>query len=254
MKKNILYLFVACIFTSFMMSCSDEMYTLPESENLGSGETILLTTTAENLQPVTKISDIQNWTGTGSNSSVLAIQWVTAKDIEHPTNDEIHFLAWGYRWNNPAPKGIDMVEAIVQKDPRLFVVLAEQWGGTVIKGFAYDGNNDGKICISSATGTVLTQDDFINGIYDAESTESFDGLTTTDPNDLWIGGWMDAYATYWLGTNGTNVPTSFEYSSVLVSGRSLENNSWDAWTFSSINSGHVNVDPKPALMKAAPNN
>jgi len=254
MKKNILYLFAACIFTSFMMACSEEMYTLPESENLGSEETILLTATTENLQPVTKISDIQNWAGTGSNSSVLAIQWVTAKDIEHPTDDEIHFLAWGYRWNNPAPKGFAMVTAIAQKDPRLYVVVASEWGGVVIKGFAYDGNNDGKICIRSTTDTILTQDNFTNGIYRASNSQSFDGLTTTDPADLWMGGWYEAYATYWLGTNGTSVPSNYTYSSYLVDQRPLANNSWDAWTFSTINSAEVNVDPRPDLMKAAPNN
>lgn len=254
MKKFLCYLFTACIFTSFMMSCNEDMYTLQESEDLGSADATLLTAITGNTPSVTKVSDIQNWTGTGSNSSVLAIQWVTASDIEHPADSEIHFLAWGYRWNTPAPTGYAMVAAIAQKDPRLYVVVSTEWGGVVIKGFAYDGNNDGKISIGTATSTVLTEDNFTNGVYIAPSSQSFDGLTPSDPNDLWMGGWMQSYATYWLGTNGTNVPTNFSYSSDVVSGRNLANNSWDAWTFSTINSGEVNVDPRPDLMQAAPNN
>ena len=251
--KKILNLLIAYAFASFIVSCSEDLYTLPENENLTEVNSIL-SRTSENLQPVTKISDIQNWTGTGSNSSVLAIQWVTATDIEHPADNEIHFLAWGYKWDNPAPKGINMITAIAQKDPRLYVVLASEWGGIVIKGFAYDGDNDGKICIRNGSSTVLTQDNFTNGVYMASSSQSFDGLTTSDPEDLWMGGWMEAYATYWLGSEGVNIPSSFTYSNDLVSGRTLANNSWDAWTFSTINSAEVNVDPKPNLMKAAPNN
>lgn len=252
MKKIISNLLLACLCTSFMMSCSEDMYTLPESENRGTVDAAQLAITSSS-QSITTINDIQNWTGTGSNRSVLAIQWVTAADIEHPTDNEIHFLAWGYRWNTPAPTGCDMVEAIAAKDPRLFVILAEQWGGITIKGFAYDGNGDGSIKISNSSLT-LTQADFTNGVYWEQSGDSFDGMITDNSNDYWMGGWMQAYATYWLGTNGTNVPTNFSYSSDVVSGRNLANNSWDAWTFSTINSGEVNVDPRPDLMQAAPNN
>ena len=248
--KKFIHLLVACIFANFIVSCSEDMYTLPENGNPMKVNTTL-SRASETLQSVVNINDIQNWTGTGSNSSVLAIQWVTATDIKHPADNEIHFLAWGYKWDNPAPKGINMIRAIAKKDPRLYVVLASEWGGIVIKGFAYDGDNDGKICIRNGSSTVLTQDNFTNGVYMASSSQSFDGLTTSDPEDLWMGGWMEAYATYWLGTTGTNVPSSFTYSNDLVSGRTLANNSW---TFSTINSAHANVDPKPNLMKAAPNN
>ncbi|MBC5619615.1 hypothetical protein AALK14_10425 [Butyricimonas hominis] len=250
--KNLLNLIFACIFASFILSCSEDMYTLPENEKLTEVNTTL-SRASENLQPVTKISDIQNWTGTGSNSSILAIQWVNAKDITKPQDNEIHFLAWGYYWDSPTPTGMDMVMAIAQKDPRLYVVVGEQWGGIVIKGFAYDGDNDGFIKICKGSTVVLTEENFTNGIY-WEEGQSFDGLTPSDPDDLWMGGWMETYATYWLGAEGINVPSQYTYSTELVDQRQLKKNSWDAWTFSTINSAEVNVDPRPDLMKAAPNN
>ncbi len=251
--KSIFKLFVACVITSFMMSCNEDTYnSLPE--NLNSAEESLVSRAISGTtQTVTSIDHILNWTGAGSNRSVLAIQWVSAKDITKPQDDEIHFLAWGYRWDSPTPTGLDMVIAIAQEDPRLYVVLGEQWGGYVIKGFAYDGDNDGSIKICKGSTVVLTEASFTNGIC-WEEGQSFDGLTPADPDDLWMGGWLETYATYWLGADGINVPNQYTYSSYLVDQRPLANNSWDAWTFSTINSAEVNVDPRPDLMKAAPNN
>lgn len=46
----------------------------------------------------------------------------------------------------------------------------------------------------------------------------------------------------------------YEYSNFYVNNRFLENKSWDAWTFSPINSTETNTTPRPELLKAAPNN
>ena len=250
MKKSIFCMLTAWVSVGFLASCSEDNFMLPEMENLSTANTVL--TVQENLPPVTTINDIQNWTGTGNNQSVLTIQWVTAKNIERPTDDEIHFLAWGYRWASSAT-GIDMVKAIAKKDPRLYVILANQWGGITIKGFGYDGNNDGQIKISNSFLT-LTETNFVDGVYWEQSGQSFDGMTTSNSEDLWMGGWMQAYASYWIGYTGDTVPDGFDYSSDLVDQRKLENYSWDAWTFSTINSAEFNVEPRPDLLKAAPNN
>lgn len=95
-----------------------------------------------------KISDIKNWTGEGENQSVMAIQWISrdVKDLLNPKDEEIFFLAWGYKWKNTDERtGYDMIEAIAKKDPRLFVLIMPDGNqGMVIKGFGYDGNGDGK--------------------------------------------------------------------------------------------------------------
>lgn len=198
-------------------------------------------------------SSLENWTGEGEKRSAFAVQWITGDNVGELADDKVFFLAWGYRWKEEeSPKGIDMLKAIAKNDPRLFVVLAEQWGGITVKGLAYDGNNDGKISICRATDVILTQDNFIDGIYTAGSAENFDELTTADPADLWMGGWNKAYASYWLG-KGEIVPEAeeFNYSPVVVSGRSLEDLSWDVWTLSSINSSMQNNSPIPRLIRAA---
>ena len=52
-----------------------------------------------------KISDITNWTGSGENQSVLAIQWITGEveDWSHPEDRDVFFRAWGYKWEKANP-------------------------------------------------------------------------------------------------------------------------------------------------------
>jgi len=209
-----------------------------------------------------KLSDIRNWTGTGANRSALAIQWIAGNvnDLLHPADDEILFLAWGYRWN-PAdtPTGYDMIRAIAKKDPRLFVlVVPDENREMIIKGFGYDGNADGKIEIKSpdtptGNGIHLTETDFRDGIREhANPLDNLDNFTVLSGGDYWIGGWHEAYTTYWLG-NGDAVleADEYEYSNFYANHRLLEDKSWDAWTFSPINSTETNTAPRPELLQAA---
>lgn len=192
-------------------------------------------------------SDLKHWTGAGADSSILAIQWITGNDWTNPTDNEVFFLAWGYRWDKAnQPSGIDMLKAIVQNDPRLYVALS----GSYVIGFGYDGDNDGKIELANST-LHLTQDDFTNGIYET-SGSNFDDLHPTNSADYWMGGKNKAYTTYWLGS-GEVIPETndFEYSPTFVSNRRLENLSWDVWTLSSINSSMNNAYPISRLIKAA---
>ena len=203
------------------------------------------------------LSNILNWTGEGENESALVIQWVTGSDIMHPKDDEVFSLAWGYRWQaKDAPTGMDLIKAIAKHDKRLYVILAEQWGGFTVKGFGYDGNNDGKIEISNGS-IHLTQADFgDDGIYMVNTEDDVDGFVLSDKSDYWIGGWQFFYATYWLGEGDAVLSEDgYSYSNFIPSQRELENKSWDAWTFSAINQETMeNLYPIPRLINAAPVN
>ena len=212
-----------------------------------------------------KISDIKNWTGEGENQTVLAIQWVTkdVNDLLHPNDDDIFFLAWGYKWKSADNRtGYDMIEAIAKKDPRLFVLIMQDGSqGKVIKGFGYDGNGDGKIeiksqSVNSKNGLHLTEADFQNGLYQQkDNNDNVDGFEILSEGDYWIGGWKEAYTSYWLGSGDAVLESDeYEYSNFYANRRFLEDKSWDAWTFSPINSAEANMLPKPELLKAASNN
>lgn len=246
--RKLFYSFVMCLLAGMMVSCNEEAYNFVEPENAVIKETVVPEMKSANGQKVSTIDDIVNWTGTGENRSVLSIQWAEAAG----SANSVRFLAWGYKWNGSAV-GLDMITAVAKQDSRLYVVLAEAWNQIVIKGFGYDGNGDGHITVSNASLT-LTEADFVDGIYIEKSGDDFDDMKTADAADLWMGGWKHAYASYWVGTPGVNVPASFSYSNFAASSQKLQNNSWDAWTFSTINSSHVNVKPRPDLLEAAPMN
>ena len=66
------------------------------------------------------ISDLKNWTGNGENTSVFAIQWVTGEHLQEPADQEVFFIAWGYRWNKTETfTGIDMLKAIAKNNPEI---------------------------------------------------------------------------------------------------------------------------------------
>lgn len=199
-----------------------------------------------------RFADILNWTGQGENYSALTIQWVSGDDLLNPADDEVFYRAWGYRWEKSAGvTGTDMLKAVAKNDSRLYLILAEQWGGITVKGFGYDGNNDGKIKIGNST-LQLTQEDFVDGIYWQKESDDIDGMKPADGSDYWMGGWMQAYASYWVG-DGKIVPQTdqFDYSQVAASGRRLDHESWDAWTFSPFNSAMENISPISRLLKPA---
>lgn len=214
-----------------------------------------------------KISDVTNWTGEGECRSVLAIQWITqdVEDLLHPEDGEIFFRAWGYKWKKPekredTPTGYDMIRAIAQKDSRLFVIVSSDALGATIKGFVYDGNGDG-IKIQSEDfeyggrtykGITLTEKDFENGIYVQKENDNIDDFKLLSEGDYWIGGWYVAYASYWLGYGEAVLESEeYEYSNFYASNRELEDECWDAWTFSPINDAEQNILPIPRLLEAA---
>ena len=215
------------------------------------------------------ISDIENWTGEGTNEAVLAIQWVSedCADLLRPADDEVFFRAWGYRWTPGGEDvyGIDMIEAVVKSDPRLFVILSKDGWGTAVKGFGYDGDGDGRIHIRNSGHTEtgrdpmsaleLTEADFTDGIYWQKRGESVEEFEVVSEGDWWAGGWYTAYLSYWVGSGEAVLEASdYSYSSLYASERVLEHQSWDAWTFSPINTPEYNVAPQPGQLKAAPAN
>ena len=201
------------------------------------------------LPPVDSIGDIRSWTGAGPHRAALMVQWIRGTEWEAPERGNVHVLCWGYRWQADAkPTGQGMIEAVAKADKRLFVMLGRGFsdvGGNKhsIRGFGYDANGDGKFSIRhSVTGQVYTAADFKEGMLELSGNDTGDKYVSEDSADFWAGGWLENYWSYWLAQSAT-LPEgrSFSYSQLMADLRPLVNNSWDAWTFSSINSGHVNT-------------
>ena len=186
---------------------------------------------------VKSMSDIQFWTGEGECQSALGVQWISGDNWEDPTQDNVHFLSWGYRWKeSDQSTGYQMILAIAKADPRFFVVMGPGFGGDdsrSIRGFGYDADGDGRFSIKNESMSI-TYDakDFTDGVIFLKDDVTGDGFVSTDPADYWMGGWYENYCSYYLGDDGKNVPESFEYSPYMADLRTLTQNSWDAWTCS----------------------
>lgn len=229
-------------FTSPVAGTFEIVLTATNKDGAGA-DTLLLEVTGERF----RVSDIRHWAGEGENSSVLAIQWVSGENLLEPADEEVFFIAWGYRWDSvDKPTGADMLRDIAKHDPRLYVALS----GDYVAGFGYDGDNDGRIELQSSA-LHLSQEDFIDGVYEIARGD-FDGLKPVASGDYWIGGTQEAYTSYWIGV-GEVIPLAgdFEYSQAFMTSRRLENLSWDVWTLSPIHTSLTNTYPIPHLIKAA---
>ncbi len=204
---------------------------------------------------VKSMDDILFWTGEGECRSALAVQWISGDEWESPVKDNVHLLSWGYRWKaSDQPTGHQMILAIAKADPRFFVLVGPGFSSDSqsIRGFGYDANGDGHFSIKHVT-TSVTYDasDFVDGVIALTGDDSGDGYVSADPADYWVGGWYEGYCSYFLGADGQNVPESFDYSPYMAGLRQLTQNSWDAWTYSSINSAGQNTYPFAGWMVSA---
>ena len=206
-------------------------------------------------KPINSIDDVTFEVGSGSKTAIFAVQWITAPVSEwsDPADEDIHFLAWKYKFDGKAT-GQDMILAIAKEDPRFFVVLGRGFGSVSgnansIQGFGYDVDGNGEFTIAKGD-TVYSQNSFIDGVLRLRGDDTADYYTVSG-DDFWMGGWKAMYCTYWCAENMTSIPTTFSYSMYMADLRYLQDNSWDAWTCSTINSSYINVQPYPECMVAA---
>ena len=154
-------------------------------------------------------SDIQNWTGTGTNEAAMVIDW---HDGKTPIS-----LVWGYRFNGTAT-GLDMINAIDAADPRLDVFYA--YGGSYVYGIGYDLNNNGGMFTPGSPGV------------DANGNSTETGFAS-DPGDHYAEG---AFTKFWGYDTSEGSPYggggTWTEAQTGPDGRDLLNDSWDAYSLS----------------------
>ena len=154
---------------------------------------------------------IRTWVGSGADTAGLIIGWQDAKNL--PGDSLGQALAWGFHWNpGTSPTGLDMLSAISAADPRLEVKFDNRGFGSIVFGIYYDLDGDG-------------------GAY------AFDpgGETgaASDPADHFREGWLfNGFWGYEIGNAASTNRPAFSESGTGVASRTLTNNSWDAWVFS----------------------
>ena len=134
-------------------------------------------------------SDIQFWTGTGTNRAALVIEWSPPESfggstVPAPIADQS--LVWGYRFNG-TPSATQMLTDILAADPRLYVVIDESLG-TYVDALGYNLANGVSTGITDGSQTNFLQKNFLT-----TPTVAIDASAPLNPADL-----------YWAGAAGPN--------------------------------------------------
>lgn len=184
------------------------------------------------LSQAFSFTDIQNWTGTGSNEAALVIDW----------NDGLapESLVWGYRWNGAAT-GEQMLRAIVASNSNLYIKVSPVGAfGVSVFGIGYDADGDGFGLSSGET--------FVNGVLETDSSNA-DGATALDADDHYQEGWNTGFWGYYGAEGNGTLPTDAQWNwpGNGMTDRVLANGSWDGWSFAPGFS-----DSNPSAPAAAP--
>jgi hypothetical protein len=140
------------------------------------------------------LDDIQIWTGSGTNRAALVIEWnspivfnnsTVAAPIANKT------LVWGYRFNGTAT-GIQMFNAILGTDPRLYAVESVDEYGNFIEAIGYNLNGDGLFGVTDGTNdfgaSAFVNGSLINPVLDV------DAASPLNSGDLF---WSGLYGPSW---------------------------------------------------------
>jgi hypothetical protein len=186
-------------------------------------------------QLVTNVNNISFWVGSGTNWSVLVLDF---KD-----GGPKQAFAWGYRYNDPAPSGASMLFAIAAADPNLNLVYS---GNAKTNLFLtridyFDGNT----MHSRVNGDFVVDERYwgyqVTGGTVYDFTEGEIDLDATGPAG------SAAAPSEWL-----NAPCGASDESFGFPGRFIAPMSWDAWVFGQFGeapTGQIYAAAAPAVPK-----
>ncbi|MFZ0829201.1 MAG: hypothetical protein WAO02_17450 [Verrucomicrobiia bacterium] len=144
--------------------------------------------------PAVALKDIQFWVGSGTNRAALVVQWSAPESFGYttvPAPIADQSLVWGYRFNGTAT-GIQMFNAIVTADPRLYAVeVFYPSFGISVYGIGFHLGGGGDLGITDGSTTNFFTDGLLTN-----ATVDIDAAAPLNPGDL-----------YWGGFNGPNWET-----------------------------------------------
>lgn len=190
-------------------------------------------------QLVTNTNNIIFWVGSGTNASVLVLDFQDGKQKQA--------FAWGYRYNNPAPSGARMLLAIDAADPNLSLTYSGTAESDIfVRQISYfDGSAQHSQTVGDFTNSFGYWGYFVTGgtAYDlTEDTQLF--LDQIGP----AGG--AGLPSVWLES-----PCGASDVSFGKPGRFLGRSSWDAWVFGewgATPAAQIYAAPIPALPRPQP--
>lgn len=206
-------------------------------------------------QVVGNLDDLNYW-GTGSNRSVLVVDWNDGKVNE--------VLAWGFRWDGPAPTVGNMLISLAAADPRLFFRMdTDASFGIALYGIGYQTGATpfGVTGAQDTTGASVTPS-FVSGINDmnlisgtTDAPLSSALAAPLNAVDHYSEAWNDPdrYWTLFLSGSGsypTSASASYSYpawteAGAGLSGVTLDDGGWYSLSYS--DPGWTPVTPGAAV-------
>ncbi len=184
-----------------------------------------------NSSPAASFDDVQYWVGSGANKAAFVIDWNDGKAAES--------LLWGYRWDGSAT-GLDMFQAVVNSDARLFGRLGVYSFGTAVMGMGYDLNGHGSFGVSPA----ISFDSGGLTINPANASNFSDARVAVEAADHYVEGWNSGYWSYYVKPS---TAADWDYAPSGAALRVLSDGVWDGWSFSP---GFVDSIPSEPLAAA----
>ena len=175
-------------------------------------------TAATSTTPKIDASKVRYIVGTGDSISYLVIRWNDGLGMDN--------MVWGYRWQTgETPTGKTLIDSICAHDSRFAALYSTNQAG-VFGGFGFDLNGSGDYKVLKGEEEIAPDSAGIVWT----SGYAFDGYTAADSIDHWKSGWYTGYASYYVADN---LDAAFKYSGKGFTGRKLNNNSIDLWSFAS---------------------
>jgi hypothetical protein len=159
-------------------------------------------------------SSIQFWVGSGANQAGFVLDWNDGKSAES--------LLWGYRWDGSAT-GMDMFQAVVNADLRLYAHVGTFSFGTSVFGIGYDLNGNGSFSVSPSLS-------FDSGGLAIESGagNANDLRAPTESGDHFLEGWNNGFWGYNLKASSGDAWSAPAFG---PSDRILTDGAWDGYSF-----------------------
>jgi hypothetical protein len=138
------------------------------------------------------LDEIQFWTGAGTNRAALVVEWSSPESFTNstvPAPVANKSLVWGYQFNGSAT-GTEMLKAVLDADPRLYVVATTAFG-TYVEAIGYSLDGGKAFGLTDGTHTNYFGTNFLT-----TATVNVDAAHALNPRDL-----------FWSGLFGPNWET-----------------------------------------------
>ena len=145
------------------------------------------------------LDDIQLWAGSGTNRAAVVVEWNSPEVFNFttvPAPVANKTMVWGYRFNGTAT-GTQMLDAILAADPKLYVMVNEEFGSTFVVGIGYNRNGNGGAGLTDG----VTTNYFTNGLLTNNDSTFADSAGPINPGDLYWGGFDGPNWQVWTETN-----------------------------------------------------